>query len=214
MGTPDDATLVVLVGDGLAGDMDLARWATVGPTYGEAPAAIPAAMVPSLKDLETVHPWGGLSFLAPSAAPLVAANLLAPGNRRPLLAPYRLVDAGGQKVALLGLAQPGAWPGAESTDPQAAIRPLVKTLAREARIMILLSDAGAEADQQLATLDGLDVVIGGGAEGLEQPEAGRAALLVRPGYPGRSVGVLRLTFDGAGRLQRHTWERLFYTVQG
>ena len=80
--------------------------------------------------------------------------------------------------------------------------------------MILLSNAGAEAERQLATLGGLDVVIGGGTEGLEQPEAGGAALLVRPGYPGRSVGVLRLTFDDAGRLQRHTWDRLFLTVQG
>lgn len=214
MGVPSDSTFVLMVGDGLAGDVDLARWASIGPSYGEAPAEDLAAIVPSLADLETVQPFGGLAFLASSGVPLVAANLRAEGGDA-TLAPYRAVEYAGGRVALLGLAQPGEWPGAQVISPVQALRPLRSKLNRKTRIVILLSNAGIEADRQLAgEAQWVDVIVGGGEDPLDQPERVGDVLLARPGYPGRAVGVLLLTFDGDGRLKQHSWERVMYIPQG
>ena len=214
MGASSDGTLTVIVGDGLAGDVEMAHWASMGPSYGEAPAQELAAVAPSLADLAMVQQWGGLSFLVSSDVPIVAANLLS-AEGDPLLVPYRVVECAGRRVALLGLAQPGDWLGAQEIVPQEAVRLLLPKVSREALIVVLLSNAGPEVDRQLAAnIQGIDVIIGGGEEFLDSPEMVGHTLLVRPGYQGRSVGVLWLTFDHAGRLTKYDWERVMYMPQG
>jgi len=215
-GAPADCTIVVGVGDGLACDVELARWALGVGGYAQVPPTEFAAVSLSRRDLETVRERGGAAFLASSGLPFVATRPSSSKQGDPLFPPYQSVSCSGHTIALLGLAQPGDIPDAAADQPAASLWPLLQELGGKADILILLSNAGPEVDRLLAgELKGIDVVVGGGEAILEEPEAvpGTGTLLARPGYPGRSVSVLHLTFDRAGRLQRHTWERLLFTPQ-
>jgi len=99
-----------------------------------------------------------------TGAPLVAANL---GGKSGGAEPFRVVEAGGQKIGIVGIASPlssaAAPPGVKIEDPRAALEKAKKALDQEgARIKIaLVALPRGEALRLVETLGGFQLVVVG-----------------------------------------------------
>jgi 2',3'-cyclic-nucleotide 2'-phosphodiesterase (5'-nucleotidase family) len=212
-----DCTVVVAVGDGLASDVELARWTTGSGGYEEEPPLEYAGITLSRRDLESAQARGGIDFLASSRVPLVATNLVSTQTMRPLLAPYRLVSCTGHSIAILGLAQGPDTPQVRFEDPLPTIRARLRHVTRNTDIVIVLSNAGAQVDAGIASqLRVIDVLVSGGSTPAEEPVImpGTETLMVSPAYEGQSIGVAWLTFNRQGKLIRHAWEAVLFFPLG
>ena len=142
----------------------------------------------------------------------LSANVYLQGER--VAQPYRIVEIGIQRVALIGITGPGEVPGIEIRDPVAAAQSAVAEIGEQAQILILLSHAGLELNRQIAAqLPALDLIVsGGGPQMTYMAEGGGGAPLIVhadvsvTGHAGRRVGVGTFTFDGQGILQAHQWQ--------
>jgi 2',3'-cyclic-nucleotide 2'-phosphodiesterase (5'-nucleotidase family) len=99
-----------------------------------------------------------------------------------------------------------------SKEPVQAVVEVMKEVGSVADVVIVLSDADPTTNLAIAsTVQGVDVIIAGGEatqEVSENPATG--ALILSPGYPGRSMGVARAVFDSQGHLQKYQWDRALY----
>ena len=90
--------------------------------------------------------------------------------------------------------------------------PAAERVQAEADIVILLSNAGEEANKAIASqVPGIDIIISGGSEEVFQPvRPAGGALVVQadvafPGDAGRRLGWLEASLDPSGALTGHTW---------
>jgi 5'-nucleotidase/UDP-sugar diphosphatase len=100
--------------------------------------------------------------------PVLLANAVDRGTRKPLGQPWRVEKVGAVRVGVFGLITPDAatYPagkeGLDVLDVFATAREVVKTLRSQADIVILLSHCGEDLDNRLAAeVPGIDVIVGG-----------------------------------------------------
>ncbi|MFC0410256.1 bifunctional metallophosphatase/5'-nucleotidase [Roseomonas elaeocarpi] len=166
-------------------------------------------------------------YLAMLPFPIVSANLdLADEPQlRDRVIPWTTLDAGGRKVAIIGLttqetavtSSPG--PTIRFGDPAAALeRVLPQVRAQGASTVLVLSHLGLENDRKLVKqVGGIDLIVGGhshtllanGLEGAEGPdpvmEEGPTGLvrIVQAGCYSRYLGRLDLDLSPEGRILAH-----------
>jgi 5'-nucleotidase len=148
-----------------------------------------------------------------------------------LIAPYAILDVGGRKVGVAGVANedtatlssPG--PNVRFTEADAPLRRAVEELSRSGvNIIVVLSHAGFDQDKALAaTIPGLDVIVGGhshlllangapdrrGALSLRiSGPGGDTVCVVTVGCWGKYLGRLETRFDAQGRLVEASGEAM------
>lgn len=163
------------------------------------------------------------AFIKTLNFPVVSANTDV--SREPqlagLIAPYTTLDAGGEKIGVVGyiteeagiLSRPG--PNVTFAPIEPAVRAAVGELrAKGINKIIALSHAGIERDRQVAAaVDGIDVIVGGHSHTLlsntdvtaygpypvvVKSPAGAPVLVVQDFWAGKYLGRLDVTFDVAG----------------
>ena len=160
----------------------------------------------------------GLSQLrertAEAAFPFLSANTAASEDGSLVAAPFVLREIDGHRIAIAGLTGGQAGEAITVKDPLTSARNLLLELTAQADIIILLSQAGPEIDQQIADLlPGYDLIIGGGGPALTEPLPGASgALLLRADqssayHAGRAVGIGEFTFETDGTIVRYSWQR-------
>jgi 2',3'-cyclic-nucleotide 2'-phosphodiesterase (5'-nucleotidase family) len=134
------------------------------------------------------------------------------GEGGPLLAqPSLLLDVGGRSLGIIGVSTPEDTELSQleqgevgAHEPVSAVREQVGALASQTDIIIVLSDLGLEADQQLAEqVEGVDLIVGGRSrEKLAEPVRYGASgtLITQAGDRGEWLGILDLEFDQQGRV--------------
>ena len=166
-------------------------------------------------DAMTVH-WEfayGLDRVAEIAAhlpyPIVAANCHRRGAVAPF-APFTIVDRGGIKVAVVGLAAvvarnllpPNARGTVELTMGEVELSALIPTLRHDhgAELVVVLSHLGFPQDCRLAaTVPGIDVLLSGHTHNrLDAPVLVKNTLVMQSGAHGSFVGRLDLTVAADG----------------
>jgi 5'-nucleotidase len=145
--------------------------------------------------------------------PWVSANIVErdTGLPFPPLQPYRIMDAGGVKVAFFGLTTLETvdleWPPFLSRirflDPIQTAKALVPQLRQQADLVVLLSHLGAAQDELLAAqVPGIDLILGSHSHTtLRQRVEVNGTIIAQTGYYGQNLGRVDLIMkrDGEGR---------------
>jgi 5'-nucleotidase / UDP-sugar diphosphatase len=150
--------------------------------------------------------------------PFLSANAVISSTGE-LIAPAFVVrEVSGRRIAIVGLT--GTWnnlllPDARILDPIAAAQKVVPEAAKQANVVILLSNAGYPTDVAIAdSVPGISFIVSGGpfspfGDARLSPKTG--TLIGHADYPttghsGRTVGKATLGFDSAGKRMGHTWQ--------
>ncbi len=161
------------------------RWKAAPHTPGRAAVpgdgARPGLTGPAESELEPPRPGSPASpYLAP---------------------PWMFKTVGGVRVGILSVVGPAAFrfsaaktPDLELTDPAAMARSFLAANATNMDLFLILSHQGADADRALAaTVDGIDVIIGGHSQSLLNPPATvNQTLIYQAGKNGENLGILCL----------------------
>lgn len=168
------------------------------------------------------------AFIEKANYPFLAANL-KPDEGCPLkevknIAPYAIRTYRGQKIGIIGLANPfvvkesSACPHTKFTDPTKAVENSLSELqAQGVSIIIVLSHMGLPFDQKLAqTVNSVDIIVGGHSHKYLGPNSkvgpyplvinspdGQPVLIVTTSGKAKHVGRLKVKFDENGVPQ--TW---------
>ncbi len=161
-------------------------------------------------DAMTVH-WefayglGGVREIAARLPyPILAANCHQPGSTAPF-APFTIVERGGIRIAVIGLAAivaknllpPNERGAVELTMGDVELRALIPALHRDhaAQLIVVLSHLGFPQDCKLAaTVPGIDILLSGHTHNrLEAPVVVNDTLIMQSGAHGSFVGRLDLT---------------------
>ncbi len=152
--------------------------------------------------------------------PLVSANLLDPSTKAPIFPPYIINEAGGVRIAFLGLLPPESGPEISPAirranegkilivDPVEAARETLRKIQGKADLIIILSDLGLYKDQRVAKeVPGIHFILGG-HEGRSTRRAVRAGMthLFQSSYKGMYVGQLQLTLEDPSKPFRDAGE--------
>lgn len=144
--------------------------------------------------------------------PVLSSNLISHGELSEVLSPSLVVEAGGLRVGLIGVANPHSPSGLERRDNpwELELSPSASAVQRAldalppVDLVVVLSHLGLAGDEALIRdTSGIDVVLGGHqhivTEGaLERTDrAGRVVRLVHSGALGRYVGELDLELSPA-----------------
>jgi 2',3'-cyclic-nucleotide 2'-phosphodiesterase (5'-nucleotidase family) len=154
--------------------------------------------------------------MAEAAFPMLSANAYDASSGELLAKPYYITDAGSHRVAVIGLTGAAQIAGVAIADPLKTAQEVVTTLAGKADILILLSHAGLDVNEQIAqAVPEIDLIVSGGGQRMTpNAEAGAGNPVVvhadvpTIGHAGRRLGVGPLGFDAAGMLQGYQWESL------
>lgn len=148
--------------------------------------------------------------------PVVSANVFETKTTKRLVAPYKIFEVAGVRVAILGLLTPddsklAGFSGLRIDDPIVTARLMIPELRRQADYVIALTHIGIAKDLELASsVTGIDVVIGGHshtwvfrpllvrARGAAQPGTVGGTIVCQDGEWGATVGRLDLTLHPAG----------------
>lgn len=141
--------------------------------------------------------------------PMLAANL-RDGTGTLALAPYRIIDRGGVRTAVVGLAASIAGhllpaderPHVTLTMGEAELRALVPELrgGQRADVVIVLSHLGFPQDCKLAAaVPGIDVILSGHTHNrMDAPALVGETIVMQSGAHGSFIGRLDLTLAGGG----------------
>jgi 2',3'-cyclic-nucleotide 2'-phosphodiesterase (5'-nucleotidase family) len=151
--------------------------------------------------------------LAEAEFPFLSANVTLRETGELLAEPYVVVPMNGHQVGILGLTAAGETDALIAGDPVAAAQTWLAELAPQAEVIIVLSNAGPEANRAIAESQaGVDLVIGGADPDLYSelylPASGALLLpgqSARAGAAGERMGLVELTFDRAGYVTAHQW---------
>jgi 2',3'-cyclic-nucleotide 2'-phosphodiesterase (5'-nucleotidase family) len=211
-------TLALDAGNSLAYDADPAR-ATQGKTSVEAMNLMgyDAAALGQL-DL-ALGPDVLRQRIAEAEFPFLSANVYDAASGERFTRAYLVAEAGGRKVAIVGLTAAGEASGFDVRDPVASLRALMPELRAAADIIILLSNAGEETDGQMVQRHPeVDLIVAGGSGRVSSTETTASSFTPRlqadipsPGHAGRHVGVATLQFDPAGKLLHREWKGVTLT---
>jgi 2',3'-cyclic-nucleotide 2'-phosphodiesterase (5'-nucleotidase family) len=146
----------------------------------------------------------------------LSANAYIAGTDELLAQPYLIVQMGDHRVAVIGITGAAQVRGLEIRDPLTATREIVDQVKPRADILVLLSHAGLETNQQLAQeLPQIHVIVSGGGEALTHAahlELGVPPVVhadvPSPGHAGRRVGLGIWSFDDDNKLVEHRWQNL------
>jgi 5'-nucleotidase len=216
----NEFVLVLDAGDSLTGDQDPAR-KTLGKSSVEVMNRLGYdALALGPKDLAL-----GLTTLrqriAEAQFAVLSANAVVAATGELVAQPYVVRAFAGHRVAVVGLSGTSSLEGSGSAtgpitarDPLATAQKVMAELQGQADVIILLSHAGPQVDQQIAdAVPGIAAIVGGGPGALAEPwrSAKTGTLLfhadqAQSGHAGRVVGVGRLTFDPQGKLTAYTWQ--------
>lgn len=167
----------------------------------------------------------GMDFLREKSAdlnfPLVASNLSYAKGASPFTKKYVMAQAGGLKVAVLGVMSPGildkmlrsgTYGIVEVIPPYEALETLLPWIGKEADIVILLSQLGLTETKRLVdSLEGIDLAIYGGNDNKpaecgeeeiksESPAEKSETPGFKASFRGSHLGYIRLSVDDAGRV--------------
>ncbi len=207
--------LLLDAGDSLAADQDPAR-ATQGRSSIEALNLLGYdALALGPADL-ALGPAVLRARAAEARFALLSANAVVSATGELVAQPYITREWAGHRVAVVGLSGPANSREITVRDPLATVQKIVAELQRQADVIILLSHAGAVADQLIAdAAPGITAIISGGAPALATPGRGAKsgtpifrADEALPGHAGRVLGVARLSLDGGGKLAEQSWQRV------
>lgn len=206
---------VLDAGNSLVGDQDPAR-ASLGQSSVTAMNMMGYdAMALGAKDLEL-----GLEVLrqrlAEAKFAVLSANAVASAMGELVASPYVLQQFADHTIAIVGLSGGDGSPEIAVRDPLETAQAVVAEVAGQADVIILLSNAGAPTDQQIAeALPAIDLIISGGTFDLTPPTPSEEtetpiwqADVASPGHAGRRMGIARLTFDDEGELVEQEWQQL------
>lgn len=152
--------------------------------------------------------------------PFISANAVYSNTGQLVSEPYVILEAGGRDVAVVGIT--GVWDTTPLSDtrvldPLEAARRVVPEAAKQADIVILLSNAGSPTDVTIAdALPEIDFVVSAGpfiTFGKSQTSPLSGVLLGHADYPsrghaGRTVGKAALQFDETGNLVDKFWQAI------
>jgi len=139
--------------------------------------------------------------------PVICANIAdAHGLAPPGVKPYVFVTRKGVKVAIVGLLTPDTahitnplnLDGYTISDPEKVLPKLLDEVrGKGARVVVLLTHLGVDADKSLAaSIDGIDVIVGGHSHtALIDPVRVGRTIIVQAGHNGLYLGVLDLVLD-------------------
>lgn len=154
--------------------------------------------------------------------PILCANLADKATGQPLVPPSEIRRLGPLTIGVFGVTSPSAsgYPAAKGTltiaDEIETARRMTDTLRRQADIVILISHAGEQVDEEIAqAVPGIDVIIGGHShtrmpQGLTiyrsdelASNAVNGTVIVQAGQWGGELGRLDLLF---GKDERGIWQ--------
>ena len=137
--------------------------------------------------------------------PYIASNLLYQGSRLPWIREYIIKEAGGIKVAILGVLNPddlAQLPNQEQEKgwqvmpPEAALERLLAEVRQKADLVILLSRFGIDKTRELAqTAKGIDVAISSGCDNVFYVKPLEGTILLQRGALGKTMGLLKIALD-------------------
>lgn len=154
--------------------------------------------------------WGRdvLDHLRTSARfPFLSANIVdGKGGYLPGVKPYILLTRKGIKAAVIGITtpetayttKPDNVRGLTFLDPKAVLPRIIKDArAKGARLIVVLSHSGLDADRKMAQeVSGIHVIVGGHSHtAVENPVLVNRTIIVQAGCYGFYLGVLKITFD-------------------
>ncbi len=201
----DGPSLKVDVGGAVAGaeDFDLIQYRYMARAY----ATMGFAAL-NMGGREASLPAETLGKLASSSpVPMISASLVSPDERKTLLEPWRLVDAGGLKVGVLGVVSPRSVPtpgdGIAVLGLNEAVDRHLPELARQADLVVLTAFADETEMRRLARDYFEFAVIAGGDTPGPTQEILREneSMIVFTTNQARTVGTInsRVEITGGGR---------------
>jgi len=144
--------------------------------------------------------------ISEAAFPFLSANVLDQASGRYLGEPFKVIDLGDFRVALLGLTDPSApsqVPAANTSgltfrDPHEVAAEWVPQLKNQADTIFLLSTLKLSDNIQLAVAHPeISVIVSGGQmAALSVPLKVDNSLIVQAGFWGAKAGLLKITFEG------------------
>jgi len=145
---------------------------------------------------------GGLKLLRKSeksGLPWTSANLLDTAGA-PLFAPYRTVQAGVHRIALVGLTDANTLTGTGYVinDPEQSLATLLPELSKQTDIIVLLSPLSHNLNKSLALrFPELDIIIGGDSSKGNLPVARTGGgIISQTAGRGQYLGVLTINWNG------------------
>lgn len=134
--------------------------------------------------------------------PYIASNLLYEGSRLPWTREYIIKEAGGIKVAILGVLNPDGLAqltkvkGLEVIPPETALKRLLPEVRGKADLVILLSRFDVKETIALVrATKGVDVAISSGSDDVFFAEAIENTVILQTGSLGKTLGLLKITLD-------------------
>jgi 5'-nucleotidase / UDP-sugar diphosphatase len=154
--------------------------------------------------------------IAEASFSFLSANAIDRSTGELLAKPYAVRDADGYRVAIVGISGLGDNEEISVRDPLAAVKDAVADAEAESDVIIVLSNAGAEVNQQIADgVTGIAAIVGGGTGASAEPWVSSQTKTPvfhadegSPGHAGRVLGVARLVLDSNGALTDYTWKPL------
>jgi len=205
--------LLLDAGDSLANDQDPAR-----KTKGQSSVAVMNMMAYDAMALGPLDLALGLTALRQAQAmakfAMLSANAVVSATGQPVVDPYVLRKFGDHTVAIIGLSGGRGNKEIAVRDPLKTAQTVVAEVAKQADVIILLSHAGAELDQQIAnSVPGLDLIVSGGGAVISAPRGSEktGTIILRadqasPSHAGLALGIGKFTFDPAGKLAKSNWQ--------
>nr|MBC7245418.1 bifunctional metallophosphatase/5'-nucleotidase [Chloroflexota bacterium] len=160
--------------------------------------------------------------IAEAKFPILSANVLLASENKLLAQPYVLLQMGGHQVGIIGL----TWDAADLSLPQIqgkfillkaedVLARYVAELAKQADIIIVLSNMGYDEDVQLSSLvPGIDLIVGGRSR-IPMPQSWRnnqtGTLVVQAGSQGEWIGRRTLHLDSKGVVTNYADELIYLT---
>ncbi|MCX5839671.1 MAG: hypothetical protein NTW71_14345 [Deltaproteobacteria bacterium] len=137
--------------------------------------------------------------------PYIASNLLFDGGSRlPWIRDYIIKEAGGIKVAILGIFDPDGLEqlpkeqvkGLKVIPPETALKRLLPEVREKADLVILLSRFDVpETIALVKAVKGIDVAISSGNDNIHSAEDPENTVILQTGALGKTMGLLKITLD-------------------
>jgi 2',3'-cyclic-nucleotide 2'-phosphodiesterase (5'-nucleotidase family) len=148
--------------------------------------------------------------------PFLSVNAYEAGSGKRLVEPYVIRQIGGQRVALVGLTRQVDTDRITVQPPLDALKAILPELRDKSDVILVLSNAGKEIDDKIATTMPEVAVIFAGGDAMPGGQQGPVpcvaprflADFAAPGHAGRNVGIATLRLDPRGRLTDQEWQRV------
>lgn len=136
--------------------------------------------------------------------PFVSANLVKEDGSL-VFEPYTIVNKGNLRIGVIGIIEPIEEILTQAPDMKGIIRTLdpaqtleqyIGELTPQVDLIVVLSHLGLTRDKTLATIPGIDVIIGGGDRiVMKEPVRVGSTIIVQQGFQGEWIGRTVLELD-------------------